>query len=141
MPEFELHPRLRADCSIVGQWPLCKLLLMNDARYPWFILVPSRSGLRELCELSAEDTVRYMQESRQISEYLLGAYRAEKLNVAALGNVVPQLHIHHIARYAHDAAWPAPVWGAHPPLAYTPDQLSERLAKARQDLAGLKFQP
>ena len=115
---FELHPRLDQDCKIVGDFPLCRLLLMNDANYPWFILVPRREGIREIFELSHRDQDQLLRESSQLSKVLLHNFNAEKLNIAALGNIVPQLHIHHIARNRNDQAWPKPVWGHSPSRPY-----------------------
>jgi len=115
---FELHPRLAADSFVLGDFPLCRLLLMNDAQYPWFILVPRRVGAREIYLLEERDQQQLLRESSQLSRALMEAYRGEKLNVAALGNVVPQLHVHHVVRYANDAAWPGPVWGRQPARPY-----------------------
>lgn len=129
--DFELHPRLAADTFTVGDLPLCRLLLMNDAQYPWTILVPRRSGLRELYELHEPDLQRYWRESMQLSQVLMQEFRGDKLNVAALGNMVPQLHIHHIVRFSGDAAWPAPVWGKHPAQPYGECQRNERVQRLR----------
>lgn len=128
---FALHPQLTADCHRLGSFALCQLLLMNEARYPWFILVPQREGLREIFELGEADQALLLRESAALSRALVHAYAADKLNVAALGNVVPQLHLHHIVRHRGDAAWPAPVWGRHPPQPYTQVQLDERLQRLR----------
>ena len=121
----ELHPRLAADCILLGRFPLCRLLLMNDCNYPWFILVPDREGIREIYQLEAPDRAQLLAESCTLGEFLMRRFDGDKLNVAALGNQVPQLHMHHIVRYEADPAWPAPVWGKHPPLAYTPEALQE----------------
>ncbi len=137
MPEFELDHRLAADCAVVGDWPLCRLLLMRDARYPWYILVPRRPGTRELCELDVAQSAQLMRESARLSRFLLDELKAEKLNVAALGNVVPQLHLHHIGRHAGDDAWPGPVWGAQPPRPYPEEALRARLRQTRQALPDL----
>lgn len=134
MKDFELDSRLNDDCEHVLDWPLCRVLLMRDARYPWFILVPRQPDLRELCQLSEDDFAQFGRESRRLSQYLLDSTGAPKLNVAALGNVVAQLHIHHIARFHDDDAWPAPVWGAVPAQPYAQDALEELLAMARQQL-------
>jgi len=115
---FELHPRLAADTRVLRQWPLCTVLLMNDARYPWCILVPRRSGIREIYELSTDDQQQLLRESSALGRALMHTFSGTKLNVAALGNVVPQLHVHHVVRFEHDAAWPGPVWGRHPPEPY-----------------------
>ena len=132
---FDLHPQLAADTFIVGDLPLCRVLLMNDSRYPWTILVPRRAGLRELYELHEADLQRYWRESMLLSRALMGAYQGDKLNIAALGNMVPQLHIHHVVRFKTDAAWPAPVWGKHPALHYTADALAQQIALLRSVLA------
>jgi len=116
---FELHPRLAADCFVVGRFELCLLLLMNDARYPWFILVPQRVGISEIHQLSGALRQQLMSESAALSEALAVGFDADKINIAALGNVVSQLHVHHIARYTTDPAWPAPVWGKFPAIHYT----------------------
>ncbi|MGC8854254.1 MAG: HIT domain-containing protein [Halothiobacillaceae bacterium] len=86
---------------------------MHDAHYPWLILIPQRSGLRELHELSEDDQFQLMRESSHVARFMTQLFHPEKLNIAALGNLVPQLHIHHIARYSDDPAWPHPVWGAY----------------------------
>lgn len=117
-----LHPQLQQDCFILGQFELCLLLLMNDNQYPWFILVPQRENIREIHHLTADEQIQLMQESSRLASALEQAFAADKINVAALGNVVPQLHIHHIARYTTDAAWPKPVWGLLPAKPYTDDE-------------------
>lgn len=116
--KFELHPRLAADSIVLGDFPLCRLLLMNDAQYPWFILVPRRAGAREIYLLAEADQQALLRESAQLSGAIMQAYAGEKLNVAALGNLVPQLHVHHVVRKQADPAWPAPVWGRHPAQPY-----------------------
>ncbi len=126
---FELDPRLEADTHMLGDFPLCRLLLMNDANYPWFILVPRRAGVREIFELSIDDQHALLQESSFLAERLQTVFGADKINIAALGNQVPQLHLHHIVRYENDAAWPGPVWGAHPARAYGQKELAAMLLK------------
>ncbi|OUS72050.1 HIT family protein [Pseudoalteromonas sp. A601] len=123
--EFVLAPELTRDCIEVTDWPLCKVLLMNDSQYPWFILVPRKMGLKENIDLSEADQLLLMQESAKLSRLLQDVFSPDKLNVAALGNMVPQLHIHHIARYKTDAAWPAPVWGKNPAKPYSSEQLAQ----------------
>lgn len=120
MPDFALHPRLADDTLAVGDLPLCRLLLMGDARFPWLILVPRRPGLREVTDLPQADRAVLMEEIALASRALARETGAEKLNVGALGNVVSQLHIHVVARFAADAAWPGPVWGSGTPLPYAP---------------------
>src|SRR6185436_11364077 len=99
---FELHARLAADTFVLGDFPLCRLLLMNDAHYPWFILVPRRAGAREIYELAEADQQLLLGESAQLSRAAMTAFAGEKLNVAALGNVVSQLHLHHVVRFVSD---------------------------------------
>ncbi|PJA33790.1 MAG: diadenosine tetraphosphate hydrolase [Zetaproteobacteria bacterium CG_4_9_14_3_um_filter_53_7] len=113
-----LHPQLEKDCFVVGQLSLCTVLLMNDSSYPWFILVPQREGITEIHQLSEEDQQQLMRESSQLAAVIEKEFNADKINIAALGNMVPQLHIHHIVRYRTDPAWPAPVWGKFPNESY-----------------------
>ena len=120
-----LHPQLQKDCLHLGRFQLCQLLLMDDCRYPWFILVPDREEIREIYQLEASDRRLLLDESCLLSEFLMEAYAGDKLNVAALGNQVPQLHLHHIVRYATDAAWPAPIWGLASAEAYGPSAIEE----------------
>jgi diadenosine tetraphosphate (Ap4A) HIT family hydrolase len=111
MNTFVLHPRLAADTVALGRLELSVLLLMNDATYPWFILVPERLGVSEIYQLAETDRPILIEEVALLSRALTDELRPDKLNVAALGNVVPQLHLHVIARFRSDPAWPAPVWG------------------------------
>ncbi len=107
---FLLHPTLRQDTITLGDLPVCRLLLMNDKRFPWLILVPRRASLRELYDLHAKDYRTVMEEVRRTAHLFSRHIHADKMNVAALGNMVPQLHIHVIARFRDDDAWPKPVW-------------------------------
>lgn len=131
---FSLHPRLAADTQGVGDFALCRVLLMNDSRYPWCILVPRRAGLREIYQLDDADQAQFWHESARLGRVLMREFSGEKLNVAALGNVVPQLHVHHIVRHSHDDAWPAPVWGRHAALPYEAAALAQRCAHLREQL-------
>lgn len=133
---FELHPRLAADTIPVGDLPLCRVLLMNDMHYPWLILVPRKDKVREIFELNGRDQQQLNKESVWLARCLNQGFQADKINIAALGNMVPQLHIHHIARYQNDAAWPAPVWGKHPASPYDADTLAMMMARLRDCLAG-----
>jgi diadenosine tetraphosphate (Ap4A) HIT family hydrolase len=128
---------LADDCLEVGTLPLCRLLLMRDARYPWFILVPERPDLTEIYQLPLPERAQLMEESASLSRCLMELYRPDKLNIAAIGNLVPQLHLHHIARYQADPAWPHPVWGRLPPLPYEPGMAEARAASMRAALADL----
>jgi diadenosine tetraphosphate (Ap4A) HIT family hydrolase len=120
---IKLHPQLEKDCIILGEFTLCTLLLLNDANYPWFILVPKRDNITELHQLSTTDQQQLLKESMLLSRCLEETFHPDKLNIAALGNVVPQLHIHHIARFTTDACWPKPVWGAVSAIPYQKEQL------------------
>jgi diadenosine tetraphosphate (Ap4A) HIT family hydrolase len=113
-----IHPQLMQDCQLLGKFTLCHLLLMRDANYPWCILVPDRDDISEIHQLSETDQQQLLRESSLLSVSMESAFSPDKLNIAALGNVVPQLHLHHIARYHTDAAWPAPVWGRVPAKPY-----------------------
>ena len=122
---FQLHPQLAADSVWLADWPLCQLRLINDQQYPWFILVPRRDGVRDVIDLSVLEQDLLWSESRALSHYLRQDYQPDKLNLAALGNMVPQLHLHHIARFQHDPSWPAPVCGKFPAKPYSAIQLAE----------------
>ncbi len=130
---YTLDPRLARDCVVLGRAGLCDILLMDDAQYPWFVLVPRRVGLRELYQLDIEDQTQLTLESNALAKKMIEVFKPHKLNIANLGNVVPQLHIHHIARFEEDIAWPAPVWGKVPALAYC----AEEIETIRQDMASL----
>lgn len=138
---WTLHAQLAADTLAVGDFPLSRLLLMNESRYPWCILVPRRAGARELHRLDDADQLQLLRESTALARAMEAAFTPHKMNVAALGNVVPQLHLHHLARYRGDPAWPAPVWGKFPPLAYEPAAAQERVETLRRLLPGLLPMP
>ncbi|MDN3610630.1 HIT domain-containing protein [Vibrio ostreicida] len=108
---FELHPQLLKDTDIIGHLPLCLVLLHKDNAVPWVILVPKRENLTELHQLSLSDQQQFLLESRAVSLAIEKTFQPDKLNLGAIGNRVPQLHIHHIARFKNDLAWPEPVWG------------------------------
>lgn len=132
---FELNAQLAAATLVVGNLPLCQVLLMNESRYPWLILVPQRNEITEIHQLSASERQQLWAESDLVSRTLMQHFKPDKLNIAALGNMVPQLHLHHIARFKTDAAWPAPVWGKFKPDAYstaTAEQLVQQLRQALQ---------
>jgi diadenosine tetraphosphate (Ap4A) HIT family hydrolase len=138
---FDLHPQLQKDCIPLGSFPLCRLLLMNDSNYPWLILVPQRENLREIHELDESDLWLLMHESVTLARALEYTFRPDKLNIAALGNVVPQLHLHHIVRYVRDPAWPAPVWGKVPAQPYPAERLAELRVKMLGALSESVFVP
>jgi diadenosine tetraphosphate (Ap4A) HIT family hydrolase len=108
---FRLAPRLEADSALLVDWPLCQVRLMDDARFPWLILVPRRAGLEEWTELRVEDSAQLAQEVAKAGRALTQMFMPTKLNVGALGNIVRQMHVHVVARFETDAAWPGPVWG------------------------------
>lgn len=128
---FKLNEQLASDCIVLGDFKLCALLLMNDAQYPWFILVPRQEAITEIFQLSAVDRVQLIEESCLLAEKLSEAFAAHKMNIAALGNVVGQLHVHHVVRYRNDVAWPAPVWGKMPVVKCPPHLVAERINKLK----------
>ncbi len=121
---FALDPRLQQDTLPIGDFPLCRLLLSNDSNYPWFILVPRRDDISEIFQLDGADQQQLWKETTALAETLKDSFDADKLNVAALGNVVSQLHMHVIVRKRDDAAWPAPVWGKLQAKPYNADQIA-----------------
>jgi diadenosine tetraphosphate (Ap4A) HIT family hydrolase len=131
---FSLHPQLAKDCHVVGDLELCKVLLMNDSQYPWLILVPQKADLTEIFQLSEADQWSLLKEQNAVSKVINRLFQTDKLNIAALGNMVSQLHIHCIGRFKSDAAWPKPVWGVQPPIAYCADDLTARLELLRAAL-------
>ena len=132
---FALHPQLAADTHPVVDLTLCRLLLMDDATYPWLILVPARAQYRDLHDLPSDDDAVVMAEIRQASQALQALYNPDKLNVAALGNQVPQLHIHVIARSEGDPAWPGPVWGKTARQPYEPTARDAAIGQLRDAIS------
>ena len=132
--DFRLDPRLAADSCAVATLPLCEVRLMNDARYPWLILVPRQAGLVEVSDLTAAEQTRLWQEVTQAGTALRAVAPCDKLNLGALGNIVRQLHVHVIARCIGDAAWPGPVWGHGAALAYAETELAARRDALRRAL-------
>lgn len=131
---FVLHPQLKKDCEELIDFPLSKLLLCNDANYPWFILVPKVVNISEVYQLEWEQQQQLLNESSMLAEVLMQVFQGDKLNVAALGNVVPQLHMHHVVRYNSDAAWPKPIWGEVERIAYTKQQIDKIKSKVLPQL-------
>ena len=138
---IKLHPQLEKDCFIIGEFTLCTLLLLDDANYPWFILLPNRENITEIHQLSATDQQQLLRESMFFSQCLEQTFHPDKLNIAALGNIVPQLHIHHIARFTTDSSWPEPVWGKAAPVSYTKTQLQETKKQLVKFLTATKDMP
>lgn len=135
MATFELHPQLAADGLFLADWPLCRILRMNDRTYPWLILVPRIGGIREIIDLEASEQQILMQEIARASQVLKALRRPHKINVAALGNMVPQLHVHVIGRNESDPAWPKPVWGVVPASPFPPLEAEMEAATWKQALA------
>jgi diadenosine tetraphosphate (Ap4A) HIT family hydrolase len=135
MAMFTLDPRLQQDTLVIGDFALCQLLLMNDAQFPWFILVPRREEMSEVFQLDIADQRLLWQETSELAETLKDTFAADKMNVANLGNMVSQLHMHVIVRRRDDAVWPAPVWGKLPAQPYSAEQLAAVMAKLRMALA------
>lgn len=129
---FQLHPQLAKDCFVIKDLELCRLLLMNDKNFPWCILVPMREDKKDIYELTEAEQIQLIKESSHLSAVMMALFKGKKMNVAALGNVVPQLHIHHIVRNEGDSCWPRPVWGQVPPVFYTEKEaqaLMERIGR------------
>jgi diadenosine tetraphosphate (Ap4A) HIT family hydrolase len=134
---FPLDPRLAGDTHPIGELALSRLLLMDDARYPWLILVPRIAGARELFDLDGHDRATLLAELDAVGRAVETLLRPDKFNIAALGNVVPQLHVHVVARYSADAAWPLPVWGIGERVPYEGAALARRIAELREALAAV----
>ena len=136
---FTLDERLAADAVRVGRFDLSLVLMHKDAHYPWCILVPEREDVREIHHLDDEDQVRLIRESSHLAEVMTDIFRPVKMNIAALGNHVPQLHLHHIARFKEDVAWPNPVWGVAEPKVFAEEELQRRVRRLRASLEGEGF--
>lgn len=134
---FVLHPQLVKDCIILSELPICKILLCNDSTYPWFILVPRIVNATDLYLLSGQVQQQILKESSLLSEVIMTEFKGDKLNVAALGNMVPQLHLHHIVRFKQDVSWPKPVWGQQVATPYSPEKIIEIKQKITAKLAGI----
>lgn len=131
-PEWSLHPQLAHDTAPLGDLPLCRVLAVRDGNYAWLLLVPRRPAIVEIIDLDEVAQAQLMTEITRTARAVRAVSRCDKLNIAALGNVVPQLHVHVIARRHGDPAWPRPVWGAAPPLLPDPADF-ERLTTALRD--------
>lgn len=142
MSEFRLHPRLAQDTVVLGDLDLSRVLLSKDSRYPWLILVPKQADISEIHHLSEQDQLALMRESSAVSSLMEACVSPDKMNVASLGNMVPQLHLHHVARFKEDDAWPGPIWGAHPALLYSSENLVKAAEIWRERLSALaQFAP
>ncbi|MFT7413812.1 MAG: diadenosine tetraphosphate (Ap4A) HIT family hydrolase [Methylophagaceae bacterium] len=137
MALFTLDPRLQKESLYLAEFSLCKVILMNDARYPWVILVPKITGLTEIFQLDDAGQQQLMVESNFVASKLKEVVQADKMNVAALGNVVSQLHVHHVARFIQDDTWPAPVWGKGQAIAYTQTESDAVIALLRSEFKSM----
>jgi diadenosine tetraphosphate (Ap4A) HIT family hydrolase len=133
-PTWSLHPQLARDTINIGDLPLSKVLVIKDANYPWLLLVPRKIGVIEVTDLDEVEQAQLMTEVACVARSLKAVTVCDKLNIAALGNVVPQLHVHVIARRHSDAAWPKPVWGAAPALAHDPAELDRFISAIRRKI-------
>lgn len=131
---WSLHQQLTQDTIDIGDLPLCRVLVIKDANYPWLLLVPRREGAVEIIDLDEVSQAQLMTEVSRVARALKEITRCDKLNIAALGNVVPQLHVHIIARRRNDAAWPRPVWGVVPPLAHDATEVQNFISALRRKI-------
>ena len=134
MTGFVLHERLAADTVAVAELGLCSVRLMNDRTWPWLVLVPRRPAAREIIDLGEADRRLLIEKIAVASRVLQTLHRPDKINIGALGNLVPQLHVHVIARFTGDPAWPRPVWGVQPPVPYAAEELDTAVATLRTAL-------
>ena len=134
--QFQLHPTLAADTVCLGDLPLCRVLLARECRYPWLILVPRRAGIREIYEVE-DEAATLLAESCSVARLMQASLMPDKLNIASIGNVVDQLHLHHVARFHEDAAWPKPIWGLLPPKSYQDEALVTAIVRWQQWLSVL----
>ncbi|MDB4032492.1 HIT domain-containing protein [bacterium] len=132
---FQLHEKLMADTLLLGEFSLSLVLLNRDANYPWVILVPKRADITEIYQLQDADRQQLLHESCVLAEAMQAVFKPDKLNIATIGNIVPQLHMHHVARTTDDAAWPGPVWGAAPAIGYSDERLLSVQASLQAQLA------
>ena len=132
--QFTLHKQLKLDTFDVVDLPLSKVLLMNDAQFPWLILVPRIANISEVFQLSQEDYNQLNRESFMVGKNMMSHFNGDKLNIGSLGNLVPQLHLHHIVRYKTDIAWPSPVWGQQAPVPYNKQDVAKLLIEMKEML-------
>jgi diadenosine tetraphosphate (Ap4A) HIT family hydrolase len=125
--KFELNPRLASDSILLGEFPLTSLLMMNDSQFPWFVLVPRRNNIREAYQLKKSEQLLLCQESLELSQIIMKHFNGDKLNVAAIGNIVSQYHLHHVVRYESDLCWPKPIWGQVAMRPFLKEEINESL--------------
>ena len=138
MVSFQLDSKLNHDTYFVSDLDLCRLLIMNDSNYPWFILVPRRLNITEIYQLSNEDRFELDYETNFISEILANYFKADKMNIAALGNIVSQLHVHIIVRKKTDLLWPETIWGKKNPLFYSKEDIENTISIIKNLLTNYK---
>ena len=136
--DFSLDERIESDSILIGDLPLCKFLLMNDSNYPWFLLVPRRVEIKEIFDLSEDDREQLDFETVEASKFIKSSFNPEKINIASLGNIVSQFHVHIIARYTDDISWPDPVWGKYPYSEYEGTQSEDLLKISKSFVNKLK---
>lgn len=136
--DFSLDERIESDSILIGDLPLCKFLLMNDSNYPWFLLVPRRVEIKEIFDLSEDDREQLDFETVEVSKFIKSSFNPEKINIASLGNIVSQFHVHIIARYTDDISWPDPVWGKYPYSEYEGTQSEDLLKISKSFVNKLK---
>jgi diadenosine tetraphosphate (Ap4A) HIT family hydrolase len=137
---FTLHPSLQLESTDIGDFPLSSVRLSNNANFPWVILVPRRANITEIYHLSGNDRQQLVTESCWVAEALDTIFSPDKLNIATIGNIVPQLHMHHICRYIVDPCWPNPVWGQLKASSYSNEMLMQTQRDIKQELADkIKF--
>lgn len=134
---FQLHPRLQAETQLLGSFPLSLVLLSKDANYPWCILVPRREAITEIYQLDSADRRQLLDESCLLAETMVTLFASDKINVATIGNMVPQLHMHHVARFKNDPAWPGPIWGAVAAAVYSEELLVQTATRISDALTPL----
>jgi diadenosine tetraphosphate (Ap4A) HIT family hydrolase len=131
---WSLHPQLKKDTIDIGDLPLSRVLVIKDANYPWLLLVPRREETVEIIDLDEVEQAQLMTEISRVARALKEITKCDKLNIAALGNVVPQLHVHIIARRSSDVAWPRPAWGAAPPLPHDAEEVQHFISALRRKI-------
>lgn len=135
---FVIHPKLAEDTVLLGRSRLCEVRLMNDSHWPWVLLVPRLADIREIYQMPKAQQLRLAEESSLLGEGMMSVFAGDKLNVAALGNMVPQLHLHHIVRFEGDPAWPGPVWGRLAPTPHDEQAIADIMARLQPTLDALK---
>ncbi len=137
---FKIHSQLETDSYLLGCFSLCQLRLINDQQYPWFILLPQENNISEIYQLTQQQQQELWRESESLSRIIMQIYQGDKLNIAAIGNLVPQLHLHHVVRFKNDPCWPKPVWGQRPMQAYSADEVQRIKQAVAEQIRTLDYQ-